>query len=105
MCLPTAPAAYRPYRKIILDSVTLSGYRSAGSQRCAAGALRTCPTTKPTGVFAMAKQTRASARARPNQRPADRKPARMPTLPPPGDTIVRLHRAVLEELQVDEVIE
>src|SRR5262245_9433425 len=54
--------------------------------------------------FAMAKQTRASARARPNQRPADRKPARMSTLPLPGDTIVRLHRAVLEELQVVEAM-
>ena len=52
----------------------------------------------------MAKQTRASARPRPKQRPAYRKPARMPTLPPPDDTIMRLHRAVLEELGVVEAM-
>ena len=37
-------------RKIFLDSVTLPGYRSAGSQSCATRALRTYPNIKPIGA-------------------------------------------------------
>ena len=41
----------------------------------------------------MAKRTRASVRPRP-----------IPTLPPPGNTILRLRRAVLEELRAVEAM-
>src|SRR4029079_2867880 len=47
-------------RKIILDSVTLLGYRSAVSQDCATCALRTYPSIKPIG----ASQGETNARVR-----------------------------------------
>lgn len=52
----------------------------------------------------MAKRTHASTRPRPKQRSVIRTPARLPTLPLPSDTIMRLHRAVLEELAVVEAM-